>query len=72
MHQHNAPLTVVGSQRAVAQVVNSGHRITHIASESRIARATLSKRVARYCEHDNTGLEGHSSAPANRPSRLPP
>ena len=70
MHHRNAPLTVVGRQRAVAQVVDSGRPIAHVASEFRIARTTLSKWVSRYRAHGEDGLEDHSSAPANRPTRL--
>ncbi|MGP5268716.1 IS481 family transposase [Brachybacterium alimentarium] len=71
MHHRNAPLTVVGRQRAVAQVVDSGRPIAHVAAEFRIARTTLSKWVGRFREHGEAGLEDHSSAPANRPARLP-
>ncbi|WP_343875592.1 helix-turn-helix domain-containing protein, partial [Brachybacterium alimentarium] len=71
MHHRNAPLTVVGRQRAVAQVVDSGRPIAHVAAEFRIARTTLSKWVGRFREHGEAGLEDHSSAPANRPTRLP-
>ena len=31
MHHRNAPLTVVGRQRAVAQVIDSGPPIAHVA-----------------------------------------
>ncbi|MGP5036852.1 helix-turn-helix domain-containing protein, partial [Brachybacterium alimentarium] len=71
MHHRNAPLTVVGRQRAVAQVVDVGRPIAHVAAEFRIARTTLSKWVGRFREHGEAGLEDHSSAPANRPTRLP-
>lgn len=71
MHRRNAPLTVVGRQRAVAQVVDAGRPIAHVAAEFRIARTTLSKWVGRFREHGELGLQDHSSAPANRPTRLP-
>lgn len=51
MHHRNAPLTVVGRQRAVAQVVDFGRPISHVAGEFHIARATLSKWVGRFREH---------------------
>ena len=67
----NAPLTVLGRQRAVAQVIERGRPIAHVAAEFHIARSTLSKWVGRYHEHGELGLQDHSSAPANRPTRLP-
>ena len=66
----NAPLTVLGRQRAVAQVIGKGRPIAHVAAEFHIARATLSKWVSRYRDHGVVGLEDRSSAPAERPSRL--
>ena len=71
MHHRNAPLTVVGRQRAVSQVIDSGRPIAHVAAEFHIARTTLSKWVGRYREHGDAGLQDHSSAPASRPTRLP-
>ncbi|WP_258775560.1 helix-turn-helix domain-containing protein, partial [Brachybacterium alimentarium] len=71
MHHRNAPLTVVGRQRAIAQVVEVGRPIAHVAAEFHIARTTLSKWVGRFREHGELGLQDHSSAPANRPTRLP-
>ena len=43
MTHRNAPLTVLGRQRAVAQVNEAGRPIAHVAAEFRIARSTLSK-----------------------------
>lgn len=71
MTHRNAPLTVLGRQRAVDQVLERGRPIAHVAAEFHIARATLSKWVARYRDHGRAGLEDCSSAPANRPTRLP-
>lgn len=71
MYHRSAPLTVVGRQRAVAQVIGSGRPIAHVAAKFRIARTTLAKWVGRYRDHGETELEDHSSAPANRPTRLP-
>ena len=70
MTHRNAPLTVLGRQRAVAQVIERGRPIAHVAAEFHIARATLSKWVGRYRAAGAAGLEDRSSAPANRPSRL--
>lgn len=70
MTHRNAPLTVLGRQRAVAQVLERERPIAHVAAEFHIARATLSKWVARYREQGATGLEDRSSAPAYRPTRL--
>lgn len=71
MTHRNAPLTVLGRQRAVTEVLGKGRPIAHVAAEFHIARATLSKWVARYSDRGSAGLEDRSSAPANRPSRLP-
>lgn len=71
MTHRNAPLTVLGRQRAVAQVLERGRPIAHVAAEFHIARSTLSKWVARYHAEGEAGLEDRSSAPANRPTRIP-
>src|SRR5699024_9444155 len=71
MTHRNAPLTVLGRQHTVGQVREVGRPIAHVAAEFHIARATLSKWVSRYREQGVAGLEDRSSAPANRPSRLP-
>ncbi|MBB5832651.1 transposase [Brachybacterium aquaticum] len=71
MTHRNAPLTVIGRQRAVAQVIERGRPIAHVAAEFHIARSTLSKWVSRYRDHGEAGLEDRSSAPAHRPTRLP-
>ncbi|GAB4096797.1 hypothetical protein GCM10028787_22720 [Brachybacterium horti] len=68
-HRH-APLTPLGRQRAVAQVLERGRLIVHVAAEFRIARSTLSKWVTRYRAAGPSGLEDRSSAPAHRPTRL--
>ena len=70
MTHRNAPLTVLGRQRAVTQVIERGRPIAHVAAEFHIARATLSKWVGRYRAAGAAGLEDCSSAPVNRPSRL--
>lgn len=69
MHHRNAPLTVVGRQPAVAQVIDSGRPISRATSEFRIARTTLSKWVGRYRELGEPGLQDRSSAPAIACSR---
>src|SRR5699024_6200654 len=70
MTHRNAPLTVLGRERAVDQVIRKGRPIAHVAAEFHIARATLSKWVARYRDHGVPGLEVRSCATAGRPSRL--
>ena len=71
MTHRDAPLTVLGKQRAVAQVIQRGRPIAHVAAEFHIARSILSKWVGRFREHGEFGLEDHSSTPANRPTHLP-
>jgi len=71
MTHRNAPLTALGRQRAVSEVIDRGRPIAHVAAELRIARATLSKWVARYRAEGESGLQDRPSAPASRPSRLP-
>ena len=71
MTHRNAPLTVLGRQRAFTEVLKRGRPIAHVAAEFHIARATLSTWVARYRDRGSAGLVDRSSAPANRPSRLP-
>ncbi|MCT1776045.1 leucine zipper domain-containing protein, partial [Brachybacterium sp. p3-SID957] len=41
MTHRNAPLTVLGRQRAVTEVLGKGRPIAHVAAEFHIARATL-------------------------------
>ncbi len=71
MTHRNAPLTVLGRQRAAAQVIERGRPIVHVAAEFHIARSTLSKWVGRYRANGEAGLQDRASAPANRPTRLP-
>lgn len=71
MTHRNAPLTMLGRQRAVDQVLGRGRPIAHVAAEFHIARATLSKWVARYRADGTAGLEDRSSAPTQCPQRLP-
>ena len=66
----NAPLTVLGRQRAVALVIERDRLIAHVAAEFHIARATISKWVGRYRAGGASGLEDRSSVPVNRSSRL--
>ena len=70
MAHRNAPLTVLGRQRAVDQVIDRGRPIAHVAAEFHIARSTLSKWVTCYRDHGDPGLEDRSSAPAHRPTRV--
>ena len=59
----DAPLTVLGRQRAVTQVIERGRPIAHVAAEFHIARATLSKWIGRYRAAGAAGLE-HPGEPA--------
>ena len=49
--------------------VQAGRPIAHVAAEAGIARATLSKWVARYRQGGAQALEDRSSAPLDRPTR---
>ncbi|WP_462417904.1 IS481 family transposase [Kytococcus sp. Marseille-QA3725] len=71
MTHRNAPLTPEGRRRAVQQVLGGDRPVSHVAAEFRISRATLSKWVNRYRREGPSGLQDVSSAPANRPTRLP-
>lgn len=62
MPHRNAPLTPQGRYRFVMRV-QAGRPIAHVAAEAGIARATLSKWVARYRQGGISELEGRSSAP---------
>lgn len=68
MPHRNAPLTPQGRYRLV-MCVQAGRPIAHVAAEAGIARATLSKWVARYRQGGISELEGRSSAPFHCPAR---
>ncbi|VEI15844.1 Transposase and inactivated derivatives [Actinomyces viscosus] len=68
MTHRNAPLTPQGRYRLVMRV-QSGRPIAHVAAEAGIARATLSKWVARYRQGGTEALEDRSSAPVHRPTQ---
>ena len=68
MTHRNAPLTPQGRYRLVMRV-QAGRPSAHVAAEAGIARATLSKWVARYRQGGTEALEDHSSAPAHRPTQ---
>ena len=67
MPHRNAPLTPQGRYRFVMHV-QAGRPIAHVAAEAGIARATLSKWVARYRQGGISELEGRSSAPFHCPA----
>lgn len=69
-HRH-APLTPLGRQRAVAQVLEHGRPVAHVAAEFRISRWTLSTWVTRYRAAGPAALGNRSSAPARRPTQPP-
>ena len=68
MTHRNAPLTPQGRYRLVMRV-QAGRPIAHVAAEAGIARATLSKWVARYRQKGISELEDRSSAPFHCPTR---
>ena len=68
MTHRNAPLTPQGRYRLVMRV-QAGRPIAHVAAEAGIARATLSKWVARYRQGGISELEDRSSAPFHCPTR---
>ena len=68
MTHRNAPLTPQGRYRLVMRV-QTGRPIAHVAAEAGIARATLSKWVARYRQGGISELEDRSSAPLHCPAR---
>lgn len=49
--------------------IQAGRPIAHVAAEAGIARATLSKWVARYRQGGISELEGRSSVPFHCPAR---
>jgi len=59
MTHRNAPLTPQGRYRLVMRV-QAGRPIAHVAAEAGIARATLSKWVARYRQGGTEALEDRS------------
>ncbi|WP_303323894.1 IS481 family transposase [Actinomyces radicidentis] len=71
MTHRNAPLTPEGRLRLIERV-QAGRPIAHVAAEAGIARATVSKWVARYRIHGEAGLQDRSSAPWHRPTQTPP
>ena len=68
MTHRNAVLTPQGRYRLVMRV-QAGRPIAHVAAEAGIARATLSKWLARHHQGGTQALEDRSSAPAHRPTR---
>jgi transposase InsO family protein len=62
----NAPLTPEGRRR-LCERVDAGRPIAHIAAEAGVARQTLGKWYARWCEAGEAGLVDRSSRPVNSP-----
>jgi hypothetical protein len=67
----NAPLTPEGRRR-LCERVDADRPICHVAAEAGIARQTLGRWYARWCEHGEDGLEGRSSRPLTSPGQTPP
>lgn len=49
MTHRNAPLTVEGRRQAVAQVIDRGRPIAHVAAEFHIARELADQRDVHCC-----------------------
>lgn len=70
MSHPNAPLTPEGRRR-LCERVDAGRPICHVAVEAGIARQTLGRWYARWCESGGDGLEDRSSRPLNSPRQTP-
>lgn len=71
MSHRNAPLTPEGRRR-LCQRVDAGRRICHVADEAGIARQTLGRWYARWCQAGEAGLEDRSSRPHRSPHQTAP
>lgn len=65
----NSPLTFEGKRR-LCERVDSGRPIAHVAAESGVSRATLSKWYGRWVELGEAGLVEKSSRPQRSPSAI--
>ena len=71
MSHRNAPLTPEGRRR-LCQRVDADRPICHVAAEAGIARQTLGRWYARWCEEGEAGLEDRSSRPHCSPNQTDP
>lgn len=71
MSHRNAPLTPEGRRR-LCQRVDAGRPISHVAAEVGIARQTLGRWYARWCERGEAGLQDRSSRPYRSPNQTDP
>jgi transposase InsO family protein len=71
MSHRNAPLTPEGRRR-LCERVDAGRPICHVAAEAGIARQTLGRWHARWCEEGEAGLEDRSSRPHRSPHQTDP
>lgn len=71
MTHPNAPLTPEGRRR-LCERVDAGRPICHVAAEAGIARQTLGRWYARWCEAGEVGLLDRSSRPSSSPHQTPP
>lgn len=71
MSHRNAPLTPEGRRR-LCQRVDADRPICHVAAEAGIARQTLGRWYARWCEEGEAGLEDRSSRPHRSPNQTDP
>ena len=70
MGHRNAPLTPEGRRR-LCERVDAGRPIAHVAAEVGIARQTLGKWYARWCEFGEAGLVDRPSRPVSCPNKTP-
>ena len=70
MAHRNAPLTPEGRRR-LCERVDAGRPICHVAAEAGIARQTLGRWYARWCESGEDGLDDRSSRPLSSPRQTP-
>ncbi len=71
MSHRNAPLTPEGRRR-LCERVDRGQPICHVAAGAQIARQTLGRWYARWCEEGEAGLEDRSSRPWTSPNQTDP
>jgi transposase InsO family protein len=64
----NAPLTPEGRRR-LCERVDAGRPIAHVAAEAGLARQTVGKWYARWCEAGEAGLVDRSSRPVSSPGQ---
>ncbi|MGO3152817.1 MAG: IS481 family transposase [Galactobacter sp.] len=66
----NAPLTPIGRRMMVLEVLDRGRPVAHVASEFRVARATVTTWVTRYRAEGEDGLLDRPSRPHTSPDAV--